>query len=186
MHIPEDYAGAPDPLNITSAGSEAKRAAEMLCALKADARLEPTVARCFSFVGPYLPLDDKFAAGNFIRDALKGGPIRSPATVAPGARIYAADLAIWLWTILLRGRAGRAYNVGSEEAITIGDLARLVGSLTGADVRIAGAAVAGRPAGRYVPDTARARGELDLAVTVDLRESLLRTIGSHRKSGQEL
>jgi nucleoside-diphosphate-sugar epimerase len=180
-HLPEEYPGGPDPFSEPMAGAEAKRAAEMLCTLYAGANLEPTVARCFSFVGPYLPLDDKFAAGNFIRDGLKGGPIQVSGDGTPcRSYLYAADLAIWLWAILLRGGAQRAYNVGSEEAVSIGDLARLVAGLTSGEVRIARAAVAGQPAGRYVPSTARARGDLGLAVTVGLEDAVTRTIEWHR------
>jgi nucleoside-diphosphate-sugar epimerase len=182
MHLPEEYPGAPDPMREPSAGAEAKRAAEMLCILNADARLEPTVARCFSFIGPYLPLDDKFAAGNFIRDALNGGLIEVSGDGTPyRSYLYAADLAIWLWAILLRGQARQAYNVGSEEAVSIADLAHLVAGLTGhPEVRVAQAAPKDRPAARYVPSTARARRDLGLAVTVDLREALARTIEWNR------
>jgi nucleoside-diphosphate-sugar epimerase len=182
-HVPEEYAGGPDPSTHRTAYGEGKRAAEMLCAIYADARLEPTIARCFAFVGPYLPLDIHFAVGNFIRDALHGGPIRVSGDGTPyRSYLYAADLAVWLWTILLRGQSMRPYNVGSEAAITIGDLAHAIaGQFTaGAEVLVGRPASAGGAIERYVPSTARARNELGLATTVDLNDALTRTVEWHR------
>jgi len=178
-HMPEEYRGAPDPAEPGQVYGEAKRAAEMLCALYADAHLQPTIARCFAFVGPYLPLDVHFAVGNFIRDALQGGAIRIAGDGTPyRSYLYAADLAIWLWTILLSGQPMRPYNVGSSDAVSIEELARVVGHTVAPDVAIAVAqqSIAGAPAERYVPDVARARAELGLRPTVFLAEGIRRTV----------
>jgi nucleoside-diphosphate-sugar epimerase len=182
-HVPEEYAGAPDAADAGQVYGEGKRAAEMLCALHADGDLQPTIARCFAFVGPYLPLDVHFAVGNFIRDALRGGPIRVAGDGTPDrSYLYAADLAIWLWTILLRGESLCPYNVGSEAAISIADLARLVARLFTPEptVQIARSAVRGGAGDRYVPSTARARRDLGLAMTVDLEEALTRAVEWNR------
>jgi nucleoside-diphosphate-sugar epimerase len=177
--IPEEYTGGPDPLDRRSAYGEGKRLAELLCSLYACQHgLEAKIARCFAFVGPYLPLERHFAIGNFIRDGLRGGPIRVNGDGTPyRSYLYAADLAVWLWTILLKGQSCRAYNVGSEDALTIAEVARVVGDSFAPrhEVRIAGVAVPGRPAERYVPSVFRAGAELGLGATCDVGEAVRRT-----------
>ena len=182
-HIPEEYGGGPDPADPRSVYGEGKRFAELMCSLYASRQaLECKIARCFAFVGPYLPLDVHFAIGNFIRDALRGGPVRVNGDGTPyRSYLYAADLAVWLWTILFRGRNMQPYNVGSERDLTIADLARQVAdSLNpGMDVDIARQALPGQAPERYVPSTRRARDELGLREHVELQEAIRRTAHWH-------
>jgi nucleoside-diphosphate-sugar epimerase len=183
-HVPEDFTGSPDPLDPGSAYAEGKRAAELLCVLHArKTDLQVKIARCFAFVGPYMKLDAHFAIGNLIRDRLEGAAICVRGNGTPvRSYMYASDLMIWLWTILFRGESRRAYNVGSEEAISIAELAREV-SATGssrATVQIMGTPVPGAPIGRYVPSAARAHRELGLRCTVPLRSAIERTLEWNR------
>lgn len=179
--VAEDWFGMPDPLNPALAYGLAKRGAEHLCALYRDAfGLETVVARCFAFVGPDLPLDVHFAIGNFIRDALSAEAITVGGDGSP-LRSYLdqRDLAAWLGSLLLLGRSGQAYNVGSDFGVSIADLAHLVRDTLAPNkpVRILGAPDARQHRNIYVPDITKASTELGLRVTIPLRDAIAHAAG---------
>ena len=174
-HIPETYTGAPDPLDPVSAYGNGKRLVEQMCALAPD--VEIVIARCFSFIGPHLPLDARFAAGNFIRDALAGGPIKIKGDGSPvRSYLYAADLTIWLITLLLKGRASQAYNVGSDAAVNLAELAQSVARVAGGMVVDIAKPRSDGSAERYVPAIDKVRTELGLDVRVALESALERSL----------
>ena len=177
--MPEDYPGAPSPLDPATAYGQSKRVSEFLCrAFGEKNEIAVTIARPFALVGPFLKLDANFAIGNFIRDALRGGPIRVSGDGTPlRSYLYAADLAVWLWTILFRGRPGQGYNVGSDQAISIGKLANRVANVVapGTEVIFAEKAQSGKKPSRYVPAIVKARKELQLEVWTGLDEAIRRT-----------
>lgn len=183
-HLPEDYSGGPDVLSSAAAYGEGKRVAEMLCALAHRHRnLDVQIARCFAFVGPYLPLDSHFAVGNFLQDALRGQPIAVRGTGRVyRSYLYAADLAAWLWTILFRGRSCRPYNVGSDRALSILDIAHAAAKLPmhPLAVQISDPSNAAAPS-YYVPSIERARRELGLEIETEFPAALARTFRWHQK-----
>jgi dTDP-glucose 4,6-dehydratase len=177
--LAEDFPGAPNVTEITAAYGEGKRAAEILATIYHEKHaLDVKIARCFAFIGPYLPLDAHFAIGNFLRDGLRGGPIRVAGDgTACRTYQYAADLVVWLWHILVRGRNCYPYNVGSEDEVTIASLAKTVARSFDPPmiVEIAGQVVPGRPSDRYVPSVKRAQQELGLSQTVGLQQAIEKT-----------
>lgn len=185
-HLSEDYQGAPDLNNVSSVWGESKRVAELLCAYysqKFDLKIQ--IARCFSFVGPYLPLDIHYAAGNFIRDALGGGPIKITGDGTPlRSYLYASDLMIFLWTILFKGAARRAYNIGSEKAVSIKVLAEMVTSCFSnkIEVKIAKEPPLNSQPERYIPSLKRVKEELGLKESIDLKEAIRRTINFYKNN----
>lgn len=182
-HIPESYGGGPETCDPRWTYGEGKRSAELLCAIyRKQHGLDSAIARCFAFVGPYLPLDVHFAIGNFIGNCLRGEPVSIGGDGTPfRSYLYAADLAIWLWTILLRGQPCRPYNVGSEHDLTIAALGHAVADALGrpGNVNMAGTPRPGAPAERYVPSTLRAREELKLHEYIGLEDAVRRTANWH-------
>lgn len=179
-HVPETHLGGPDPLLGSSAYGEGKRVSEWLCAQASVNSLEVKIARVFALVGPHLPLDKHFAIGNFIQAAMAGEQIVIQGDGTPyRSYLYAADMAAWLWAVLIRGAKACAYNVGSEESLPILDLAQRISNVLSCklDISIRHQPQPVTAITHYVPNTARARLELQLPVAMSLDEAILRTVG---------
>jgi nucleoside-diphosphate-sugar epimerase len=178
-HIPEDYLGALNPMDPAAAYGEGKWSAEVMCRLYAHRfGLETKIARCFAQVGPYLPVDIHYAIGNFIRDGVRGDNIRVNGDGSPiRSYLYAADLAIWLWTVLFKGQSCRPYNVGSDRGLSIAELANLVRRRIAPDSEVIFTCKKepSQQRQRYVPSIERARSELKLESWIPLEEAIERT-----------
>jgi nucleoside-diphosphate-sugar epimerase len=167
----------------------AKRGAEAAATSAAERGQAVTIARLFAFVGPYLPADKHFAVGNFVADAARGGPIVVRGDGTPvRSYLYGADMAFWLWTILVAGRRGEAYNVGSRRALRVSEVATLVAravdppasvEIRGASSGSAGPAPTGGGGEWYVPSTAKALEELGLREWTTLEEGIAKMLDWH-------
>lgn len=177
--VEETDLSAPSTIEIQTALGQGKRAAEFLCTLYAEETgANVTIARCFSFIGPYMPLNIHYALGNFIQSALENRPLIIQGDGSPvRSYLHTGDLAIWLLALLLRTGAPRIYNVGSDEAFSILDLAQIVRNVLNpnGDIQILGHTnqTPGNPVrNHYVPNITRAKTELGLRVWTPLEEGI--------------
>jgi dTDP-glucose 4,6-dehydratase len=181
--IKENCHSLPDPMDVANSYSVAKRMAEHLCALYSDAHgLTTVVARCFSFVGPDLPLNAHFAVGNFIRDALQAECITVHGDGSP-LRSYLdqRDLARWLTTMLFKGQDREAYNLGSDQVVSILKLANIVRNLVSPlkPIKVLGNVPKNSNRSCYIPCIQKVRNELGLNLSIDLKEAIQFTVNAH-------
>jgi dTDP-glucose 4,6-dehydratase len=182
--IPEDFSGSFDPTVSSSAYHHVRRMMESLSVLYAEENdFEAKIARCFSFIGPYLQLNRRFAVSDFILDALSGSCITVKGDgKAVRSYLYMADLAIWLWMVLFRGITSKPYNVGSELPVTIREIAEAIVNESDPPLRVSILKnnISGVAQDYYVPDTARARSELGLQQNIPLPVAIKKTMQWYR------
>lgn len=127
--ISESDHTAPDTTEIGSALGIGKLTAEYLVAYYAKKfGYKYATARCFTFAGPYLPLDLHYAFGNFIRNALEGRQIEICSDGQDvRSYLYIGDAMGWLLRLLAEPD-NQIYNVGSSQPILIEQLAKKINS----------------------------------------------------------
>jgi nucleoside-diphosphate-sugar epimerase len=170
--IPEDLNSAPETNKIENAYGEAKRASEMLAHSYAKENgIEVVTARCFAFagygIGPHLVLN------LFIQQALNEKEISIKSSgKARRSFLHGRDLAVWLLKILQDGKSGELYNVGSDNAYTIKELAELVKDIVspGIAVHVLGTSKQEQRI-NYIPSVLKAKS-LGLDVWTTLSESI--------------
>jgi dTDP-glucose 4,6-dehydratase len=135
--------------------------------------------RPFAFIGPYQLIEKPWAINNFIRDSLMGGPIRilgNGDTVR--SYMYGSEMAYWMLRILLSGKSGHNYNVGSPNPISLKDLATKVSnnfsplppilSRNGAETEATHS--------KFIPNIDVVKKEMSLDIKIDIDEALRKTI----------
>jgi dTDP-glucose 4,6-dehydratase len=176
LRIAEDHAAVEEGPALAARFGVAKRRAEQAALAESP---DVSVARIFTVVGPRLPIGGQFAVGQFLGDALERRDVRVTGDGTPvRTYLYAADLAAWCHAILQRGKPGRVYNVGAEREQSMIDVAERVARLPSPRVgvqRLSAQAPGSTETDRYVPDTARARGELGVDAWTGFDEALSRT-----------
>lgn len=161
------------PVNAYGRG---KMHSEKMCR---EASVDVVIARCFSFIGEYLPLDNRFAIGNFILDCIRRQPIEINGDGTPmRSYMHGSDLVNWLMTLLVNGESAGIYNVGSDFDISIAEAAKLVRHVVGCDnkILVRQKSEVGALPSRYVPSIQKALRELDLNIQIDLEAAIRNTV----------
>lgn len=153
----------------------AKRDSEAEIIALGGCGLSVSIARCFAFIGKYLPRHQHFAIGNFLQNGIDRRPIEINAiNKVYRSYMYADDLVLWLLSILNRASMlCPIYNVGSSEVIEMRDLGIMISRLYTVDVKF-------NPPNDsspdfYVPSIVRAQKELGLNCSYGLLEAIQMT-----------
>jgi dTDP-glucose 4,6-dehydratase len=137
--------------------------------------LAVSIARCFTFIGPQLPRQQHFAIGNFIEDGLRGREIIVKAKhQVYRSYMHTDDLVRWLMTIASNSsELCPIYNVGSDEAKSILEIAKCVGEFFKVPISTMG--ISENNEDRYIPSIYKARKELGLELDINFTEAISRT-----------
>jgi dTDP-glucose 4,6-dehydratase/UDP-glucuronate decarboxylase len=131
---PETYRGNVSCTGPRACYDESKRYGETLCVNFADVYEIPIrIARPFNNYGPGLKITDGRALPDFARNIFSSSDITMFSDGAPTRTFcYVADAVVGYFKILVRGRNGESYNVGTDDdEISMLGLAELVVELSG-------------------------------------------------------
>jgi UDP-glucuronate decarboxylase len=184
----ETYRGNVSCTGPRACYDESKRYGETLCANFArQYGLKITVARPFNNYGPGLKITDKRVLPDFARDIFSGRDIVMLSDGSPTRTFcYVADAVVGYYKILVRGRAGEAYNIGVDgPEISIAELAEMVTTIAKALFGYQGKVIhrsslesdylVDNP-NRRCPDISKARIELGYDPKISLEDGLRRSL----------
>lgn len=139
-HLAETDYGYLDPATVRACYAESKRLGETLCvSWHHQFGVPARIVRPFHTYGPGMDLNDGRVFADFVADILHGRNITLKSDgLAVRPFCYLADATVGFFTALLKGEAGKAYNVGNPDAeSTIKDLAyMLVGLFPDMGIRV--------------------------------------------------
>jgi dTDP-glucose 4,6-dehydratase len=174
---PESYWGNVNPIGIRSVYDESKRFSE--AATMAYHRfhgLDTAIVRIFNTYGPRMRPDDGRAIPTFISQALRGSPITVQGTGAQTRSITYVDDLVRGILLLLDSTETGPMNCGTEDEMTVLELAETIVRLTGSSSTIELVPRMKDDPEKRRPDLTLARTKLGYEPLVGAEEGLRRTI----------
>ena len=183
-HIAEGNVEPNPPSEQLNAYAQGKQIAERICReAGSSGQCFPIVARLFAFGGEYLPRDTHFAIGNFIQNVLDRQPIAIRGDgQARRSYLYGADMATWLWSALAHGGTEIPFHIGSEQSVSILELAQAVATVSGEllnhipEITVAKEIDLSESVHQYVPANSETRTALRVSEWTSLTELIRRTM----------
>jgi UDP-glucuronate decarboxylase len=113
---PETYRGNVSCTGPRACYDESKRYGETLCVAFAQVHDLPVkIARPFNNYGPGLKITDRRVIPDFVRNILSGEDIVMLSSGSPTRTFcYITDAIVGYYKVLVKGRPGESYNVGTE------------------------------------------------------------------------
>jgi dTDP-glucose 4,6-dehydratase len=141
-----------------------------------------SVARCFAFVGRFLPRNSKYVVGNFIENILKNQDISIKSNYNVfRSYMYADDLVRWLIKILENSKENcPIYNVGSENSVNIHKLGSILAKKFNLNCPIR--TIDKKKFDMYVPSTVKIKKKLNLRIKFNSLQAVKKTINLLKKN----
>ena len=164
-------------LDLSVLGQSKKMAETLVSIYSKTNNISSSIARCFTFVGPLLPLDIHYAIGNFLKNKVSNKNILINSTgESIRSFMYMTDLTVWLLSILFFGKNDDIYNVGSDKGVSIKKLAKMVNNLEKNNSKIKIKKITRiNDKNSYVPSVSKSKKILNLKIKYNLKESLKKT-----------
>jgi dTDP-glucose 4,6-dehydratase len=174
---PESYWGNVNPIGPRGCYDEAKRCAEAFTMAYHRAHgLQTRIMRIFNTFGPRMRLDDGRAIPNYFTQALRGEPLTVHGDGSQTRSLCYVDDLVAGALAVLDGDDAMPFNIGTQDEITMLELARLVQRLTGSASPIEFRPLPEDDPKQRRPDTSRARSVLGWHPRVGMEDGLRRTL----------
>jgi dTDP-glucose 4,6-dehydratase len=172
---PESYWGNVNPIGPRGCYDEAKRCAEAFTmAYNRAHRVDTRIMRIFNTYGSRMRTDDGRVVPNYFRQALTGEPMTVYGDGSQTRSLCHVDDLVTGALAVLDGPDPMPFNIGSQEEVTMLELATIVKRVTGSRSEIVFRPLPEDDPRQRRPDTTRAREILGWEPTISMEEGLAR------------
>jgi len=174
---PESYWGNVNPIGPRGCYDEGKRCAEAFTMAYHRAHgLDTRIIRIFNTYGPRMRIDDGRAIPNYFTQALRGEPLTVYGDGSQTRSLCYVDDLVSGIVAVLDGHDPMPFNIGTQDEITMLELARLIKGLANSPSEIVFRPLPEDDPKQRRPDTTRAQTILGWQPQTSMEDGLRRTL----------